>query len=51
MSANVILARKIIEKGAFTNISGVGDVLHGSVSEAMLSEEVESRTKQAFPDL
>jgi hypothetical protein len=47
----VIFAGKVIEKRAFADVGGVGYVLHRSVCEAMLSEEIEGSTKQAFPDL
>jgi len=47
----VILAREVIEKRAFTDVGGVGDVLHSGVREAVLSEEIERSTEQAFADL
>ena len=42
---DVVFAGKIIEKRAFANVGGVGDVLHSGVCEAMLGEKIESSTK------
>jgi hypothetical protein len=48
---DVIFARKVVEKCAFTNIGGVSDVFHRGIGEAILSEQIQSSTKQAFANL
>src|ERR1700693_2265120 len=48
---DVVFARKVIEKRAFTKVGSVGDVFYRGVREAMLREKIESSAKQAFPDL
>jgi hypothetical protein len=46
----VIFAGKVIEERAFADVGGVGYVLNGGVRKAVLSEEIEGSTEQAFPD-
>src|SRR6266851_2109383 len=47
---DVVLAREIIEKGAFTDVSGFGDVLDGSFRKPLLCEELESGAEKALAD-
>src|SRR5216683_1954194 len=48
---DVVLAREIIEKGAFTDVSGFGDVLDGSFRKPLLCEELESGAEKALADV
>ena len=44
----MILAGEVVEKSAFTDVGGFGDVLNGSLRKPFLAEEDKRRTKQAF---
>src|SRR5258708_22150598 len=48
---DVFFAREIVEKGAFTDVSGLGDVLDSSFSESLLGEKSERSAKQAFANI
>src|SRR5437667_519336 len=47
---NVVLARKIIEKGTFAYVSSFGDVLDGGFQESFLGEKIERGAEKAFAD-
>jgi hypothetical protein len=46
----VVFARKVIEKRAFTDVGGIGDVLHSSVRETVPGKKVERGTKKPLAD-
>jgi hypothetical protein len=42
----MILAREVIEKGAFADVSRLGDVLNSRFDESLLGEEVQCRAEE-----
>jgi hypothetical protein len=47
---DVIFAGEVIEKGAFTNVGGVGDVFDGSLRKTFSRKGFEGGAEQAFAD-
>jgi len=47
---DVVLAGEIIEKGAFADVGGIGDVFHGSFGKTFVGKEIESGAEEAFTE-
>jgi hypothetical protein len=47
---NVVFAGEIIEKGAFADVSGIGDVFDGGFGKTLLGKESESGAEEAFTE-
>src|SRR5258707_2148321 len=45
---DMVFAWEVVEKGAFTDVSGLGNVLDGRFGEAFVGEEIEGRAKEAL---
>src|SRR5258708_14439743 len=45
---DMVFAWEVVEKGAFTDVSGLGNVLDGRFGEAFVGEEIEARAKEAL---
>jgi len=48
---DVLFAGKIIEKGAFTDVSSFGDVFDGGLDESLLGEKLEGGTEKPLAKL
>ena len=46
----MVLAREIIEKGAFADVSSLSDVLNSRFGKSPLGEKIESGAEEALAD-
>ena len=47
---DVVLAGEIIEKGAFADVGGIGDVFDGGFGKTFPGKEIESGAEEAFTE-
>src|SRR5260370_24289721 len=47
---DMVFAWEVVEKGAFTDVSGLGNVLDGRFAEAFVGEEIEGGAEEALAD-
>src|SRR6266852_5012387 len=48
---DMVFAWEVVEKGAFTEVSSLGNVLDSCFSKSFLSEEVESSAEESFANI
>jgi hypothetical protein len=47
---DVVLAREIIEKGAFADVGSISDVFDGGFGKTFLGKEIKSGAEEAFTE-